>query len=125
MIGRATRVDNIDRKYACMHTKKSRKLINEPGGEPVDEGAAADGAPAHGLRDDPVEGEPQLRREHPQPRRPAGAGSRDVRRPVAEQQAYPQEHGDGVEPVQGPATVLLRGEQPLPLHCYEYFAVCP
>jgi len=89
---------------------------HKPGGEPVHEGAAADGAPAHGLRDDPVEGEPQLRREHPQPRRPAGAGSRDVRRPVAEQQAYPQEHRDGVEPVERPATVLLRGEKPLPLH---------
>ncbi|KAJ1290095.1 hypothetical protein BS78_02G216300, partial [Paspalum vaginatum] len=66
-------------------------------GEPILEGVAADGAPPHGLRDDPVEAEPQLRREHPQPRRPAGAGRRDMRHSAAEQHAYPHEHSDGVE----------------------------
>ena len=94
----------------------ARTRLGRPGGEPVLEGAAADGAPPHGLRDDPVEAEPQLRRQHPQPRRLPRAGRRDVRRPVAEHQAYPREHRDGVEPVQRPAAPeLLRGEHPLHL----------
>nr|TKW33664.1 hypothetical protein SEVIR_2G254225v2 [Setaria viridis] len=57
---------------------------------PVLEGSSSDGAPLHRLRDDPVEAKPQLRHQHPQPRRPAGpgAGSRDVCCPVVEHQAY-------------------------------------
>lgn len=84
-----------------------------PGGEPVGEGAASDGAPAHGLRDDPVEGEPELRREHPQPRRRLAG---DVRRPVVEHQAYPREHRRGLHPVQRPAPQLVRAKQPLHHH---------
>jgi hypothetical protein len=88
--------------------------IWEPGGEPVLEGAAADGAPAHGLRDDPVEAEPELRPEHAQPHRLTAAGRRHLRRPVAQRQPDAGEHRGGVETVQSlGAPDTLRREQPL------------
>jgi hypothetical protein len=92
--------------------------IWEPGGEPVLEGAAADGAPAHGLRDDPVEAEPELRPEHAQPHRLTAAGRRHLRRPVAQRQPDAGEHRGGVEPVQSlgaPDTPSRTAAPPAPL----------
>ena len=96
--------------------KNNSKLnSNQPLGEPVLERAAADGAPPDGLRDDPVDGEPELRRRHPQPRRPPFAGGRHARRPVVEHQQYPGGHRRRLHPVHRPAAHLLRREQPPPL----------
>jgi hypothetical protein len=55
---------------AVAGTIESREV---PLSEAVFEGAAVDGAPPHGQRQDPVEAEPELRREHPEPRPPPHA----------------------------------------------------
>jgi len=109
------------KKEVLTTSERAKCKTVRPGGEPVPEGAAADGAPPHGLRDDPAEAEPQLRREHPQPQPRlaacfAGGGgpSQHAGRPAVEHQAYPHGHRDGVDPVQRPRPEpdTLGGEQP-------------
>lgn len=131
-VAKKKRRSSIDGQGARKEAARQGKTVKPGGGEPVPEGAAADGAPPHGLRDDPAEAEPQLRGEHPQPQPrlaaaccfaggggggAAGGGGPPTQHagcPAVEHQAYPHGHRDGVDPVQRPRPEPepLGGEQP-------------